>query len=261
MIPPLILYHCLFLFYIIMGEITIPNNVTHVTGIASGNGIRSGGMIQGIAPCSRIISLKILDSLGQGNSSHALSAMRWILDYSRRFNIKIVNLSIGTSDRRINLPLQEGVERLWKNGILVVAAAANSNGKRNFAPPPPISPKIITVGSWEDRQFYPSSRGFSFFTKESSNLPTLWASGDNIVSTLSPDYNFSLPNRKRERIIGEHYIPMSGTSMATPYVSGTAALLFEKYPRASCDEIKERLLSLSNGNHGFLSPAICHAQR
>ncbi|MBQ2412674.1 MAG: S8 family serine peptidase, partial [Anaerotignum sp.] len=70
---------------------------------------------------------------------------------------------------------------------------------------------------------------------------------DHIVSVLSPDYNFSLPNRSRENIVSSHYIRMSGASMATPLVSGAAALLLEKYPRARPDEVKERLLHLSSG--------------
>ena len=53
---------------------------THVTGIACGNGTLSGGRYRGIAPQAHIISLKILDAMGQGTSLRAIRAMRWILD-------------------------------------------------------------------------------------------------------------------------------------------------------------------------------------
>ena len=52
--------------------------VTHVTGIACGNGTLSGGRYRGIAPQAHIISLKILDAMGQGTSLRAIRAMRWI---------------------------------------------------------------------------------------------------------------------------------------------------------------------------------------
>lgn len=45
------------------------------------------------------------------------------MDNARKYNIKVVNLSIGTNDRKVNLPLKEAVERLWQMGIVVVAAA------------------------------------------------------------------------------------------------------------------------------------------
>ena len=99
--------------------------VTHVTGIVCGNGYASGGKYQGIAPESHIIAVKILDRYGQGNSAQAISGLRWIMDNATKYNIKVVNLSIGTNDRKINVPLMEAVNRLWSKGITVVAAAGN----------------------------------------------------------------------------------------------------------------------------------------
>ena len=51
------------------------------------------------------------------------------MDNARKYNIKVVNLSIGTNDRKVNLPLKEAVERLWQMGIVVVAAAGNPDGR------------------------------------------------------------------------------------------------------------------------------------
>ena len=99
--------------------------MSHVTGVACGNGFLSSGKYCGIAPHTNIVSIKILDRSGQGNSAQAVRALRWIMDNFRKYNIKVVNLSIGTNDRRVNLPLKEAVERLWQMGIVVVAAAGN----------------------------------------------------------------------------------------------------------------------------------------
>lgn len=224
--------------------------MSHVTGIACGNGFLSQGVYCGIAPHANIVAIKILDGSGQGNSAQAVRALRWIMDNFRKYNIRVVNLSIGTNDRKVNLPLKEAVERLWKAGIVVVAAAGNPDGRSGHRPPPAISSGVISVGAWEDRHYF-LSPAFSRFTKEEQ--PDFWAAGDDVISTLSPDYDFSLPNRSRENIVGRHYIRMSGASMATPFVSGAAALLLEKYPHARPTEIKNLLLQLTQPTEGLLT--------
>lgn len=204
----------------------------------------SQGRYQGAAPDAEIISLKILDRLGQGSSMAALTAFRWIMDNASKYNIKIINLSIGTNDQRVHSPLREAVELLWEKGFVVVAAAANPDGNSNFQPPPLLSPKIITVGAWEDRFYFQQKRSpFSIFTQI---MPDLWARGEDVVSVLSPDFDFSLQNRDRGKVVDAHYIRMSGASMATPAVSGMAALILEKYPRLSPDEVKSLLIASSS---------------
>ena len=217
--------------------------MTHVTGIACGNGYASQGKYKGIAPKSHIISLKILDKNGQGNSAQAIAGLRWIMDNASKYNIRVVNLSIGTNDKNVNIPLMDAVNTLWYRGITVVAAAGNPDTNRGLLPSPAISPKIITVGAWEDRFiFYEAQSSINIFNKQSFSMPDIWAPGENIISVLSPDYYFVLQNRDTSKIVDRRYIKMSGTSMATPIVSGAAALLLEKYPRLSPDGIKQRIL-------------------
>ena len=230
--------------------------MTHVTGIACGNGYLSNGKYSGIAPEAQIVSLKILDRFGQGNSAQAVKGLRWIMDNARKYTIKVVNLSIGTNDRKVNLPLKEAVERLWRMGIVVVAAAGNPDGRNGYRPPPAVSSGVISVGAWEDRDYF-QTPSFSLFTKEENETPSLWAPGEDIISVLSPDYAFSLPNRSRSNIVEEHYIRMSGASMATPLISGTAALLLEKYPRAKPEEIRRMLLLAAEPTNGLLTRKSC----
>ncbi len=233
---------------------------THVTGIACGNGTLSGGRYAGIAPQAHIISLKILDNNGQGSSSHAVAALRWIMDNAAKYNIRVVNLSIGSNDRKVNQPLKESVEALWRRGVVVVAAAGNPDGRRGYQPPPPISPMVITVGTWEDREYFLRHKPFSLFTKEASYLPDIWAPGENIVSVLSPDYKFNMPNRSRENIIYPNYISMSGASMATPLVSGAASLLLERFPHAKPNTIKASLMRMAATHGGLLDQSTCLTQ-
>lgn len=221
--------------------------VTHVTGIACGNGYASKGKYCGIAPKSDIISVKILDKTGQGNSIQAISGLQWILDNYRKYNIKVVNLSIGTNDQNVNLPLLHAVNALWDNGLVVVAAAGNADGRNNSISSPKISPRIITVGSWEDRMLFRQKPfpQYNFWGRilpsQTPPMPDIWAPGEDIISTLSPDYSFEFKNRDALKIVDRYYIKMSGTSMATPMVSGAAALLLEKEPGLTPDAVKKRL--------------------
>ena len=159
------------------------------------------------------------------------------MDNARKYNIKVVNLSIGTNDRKVNLPLKEAVERLWQMGIVVVAAAGNPDGRNGYRPPPAVSGGVISVGAWEDRSYF-LAPAFPLFSRERDTLPDLWAPGDDIVSVLSPDFDFTLPNRSRKNIVDGNYITMSGASMATPLISGAAALLLTENPHPRPAEIK-----------------------
>lgn len=87
--------------------------------------------------------------------------------------------------------------------------------------------------------------------------PDILCPGENIISVLSPNYSFNFQNRDPKNIVDKNYISMSGTSMATPIVSGAVALLLEKYSSLSPNKVKEILLkksdSIFNGNCKYLN--------
>ncbi len=188
-----------------------------------------------------------MDENGQGNSAQALAGIQWILDNKEKYNIKIANLSIGTNDRSINVPLTKAVNAAWDMGIVVVAAAGNIDTK-NISVPPGISKKIITVGSYNDIHMlaaYRNNRGYYAYNKY-MQLSDVLAPGKDIISCLSPTYSFASRNREEYKVVEENYIKMSGTSMSTPMVSGACALLLEKYPHISPNEVKQRIRQSSS---------------
>lgn len=193
---------------------------THVSGIASSN-----GYYKGLAPQSNIVMLKVLNESGQGNASDVIAGIQWIADNYKRYNIKIVNMSIGTSTSVNNDPLVEAVEKLWDMGIIVVAAAGNNGPNPNTISSPGTSKKIITVASSDDEQYNKifSGRGP---TKECIIKPDILAPGSNIISC---------------KCTNGTYKKLSGTSMSTPIISGAIALLLEKEPDLSPDDVKYML--------------------
>lgn len=201
---------------------------THVAGILGGDGSASGGKFRGIAPGCGIISLKVLDRMGNGNKENVLQAFRWILTNRERYNIRVVNISVGTtcSIACDNRELIQGVETLWDSGLVVVAAAGNQGPKPGSVTAPGSSRKIITVGSSDmlSGKHPISGRGP---TRECVCKPDIVAPGNRITSCALEPIN--------------GYGVKSGTSMSTPLVSGAAAVILEKNPRLTNVEIKMKL--------------------
>lgn len=205
---------------------------THVCGIACGSGYMSGGKYRGIAPGADLIVLKILDKMGRGSAQTALKAIRWLTENRLRYNIRIANMSVGTTDRTINSALIRAMYNAWDSGICIIAADGNIGSGNSSIARAGINEKIITAGSFENPSF----------------SCDITAPGVDIVSCMSEDYSFAFHGRSRQKTVGGHYVKMSGTSMATPMVSGAAALLIEKEPNISPSEIKKRLIITSGQN-------------
>lgn len=224
---------------------------THVCGIIGGNGYSSKGKYIGVAPECNLIGVKVLDRRGDGNISDVLAGLQWIIDNKRRYNIRIINISVGTAVKENmdeNSLLVQGVNAVWDSGIVVVVAAGNNGPGPMSISTPGISRKVITVGSSDDNV---SVEVFGSRTKDYSGRgptpycikkPDIVAPGSNIVSCNINSYS----NRASVNRLGAATAPMmytvkSGTSMATPVVSGAIALLLSSHPELTNREVKLRL--------------------
>lgn len=228
---------------------------THVAGIIGGNGYSSKGKYIGVAPLCNLIVIKVLDHRGDGNISDVLAGLQWIIDNQRKYNIRVVNISVGTTAKDSldeNSLLVQGVNAVWDSGIIVVVAAGNNGPDPMTISTPGISRKVITVGSSDDNI---SVEVLGSKTKNYSGRgptpycikkPDIVAPGSNIISC-----NINRFVSKKRMSSQKHkanafpmmYTIKSGTSMATPVVSGAIALLLSAYPGLSNREVK---LSLRN---------------
>ncbi len=118
--------------------------------IAAGNGSLSGGRFRGIASESALVLVKISSPRGQVKERDILRGLRWLIDTYRRFNVRVVNLSVGGDDVSSDPehPLHWAVRRLTEAGITVVAAAGNHG--RDALVPPASAVEAITVGGYDD---------------------------------------------------------------------------------------------------------------
>ena len=215
---------------------------THVAGCLAGDGYLSDGRFSGVAPSCNLIIGKVLNQNGEGNIDHMISAIQWILANQTIYNIKILNISIGFENKVSEMKVKrlvDALESAWEQGILIVAAAGNKGPASKSISPLGFSKNILTVGC-HDLDYHKdgvtlcetySGRGPSIY---SLKKPDLVAPGTNIISTSS------MCRRKGKHFI-DIYEAKSGTSFATPLVSGAAALLLEKNTSMTPGDLKHRL--------------------
>lgn len=211
---------------------------THIAGIIGGSGFAGRGKYRGIAPGCNLLMIKVLDQRGNGNAKLFVKALDWVLANRIRYRIRILNISVGmlpSAREKEQYELLQKVEEVWNAGIIVVAAAGNNGPGESSITVPGLSKAVITVGSSDDgTAAYGEElhRGYSGRgpTPACVVKPEVVAPGTSIVSC----------DTKRDR-----YTIKSGTSMATPVVSGALALLLQKEPGLSPAQAKLRLYQSS----------------
>ncbi len=215
---------------------------THVAGCLCGSGRLSDGVYKGIAPESYLVVGKVLDHKGDGMIENMVAGMEWVLRNKDRLAIRILNISIGMAiqtDKERMQQLLSLIDDAWEEGLIVVCAAGNNGPKSMSLSPIGARKKVITVGCHEGGYFgnkkylcenY-SGRGPSPYNLRK---PDVVAPGTDIISC-----NAFCERRGRRYRNG--YIAKSGTSMATPIVSGAMALLLQKYPDLTNEQAKRRL--------------------
>jgi serine protease AprX len=239
---------------------------THVAGLIGGNGSSSGNSngyaatYAGMAPNVNLINLRVLDQNGSGTDSQVIAAIQQAIALKSTYNIRVINMSLGRPvyESYTLDPVDQAVEAAWKAGIVVVCAAGN-NGR--FAATngfgtvgvPANDPAVITVGATmtEDTATRVDDKIASYSSKGPTTLdhivkPDLVAPGNAQVSllvkgstldTLYPQYEVAPTNGNNSK-----YYVLSGTSMATPIVSGAVALLLQQNSALTPDQVKARLM-------------------
>lgn len=217
---------------------------THVAGCMCGSGLLSKGDYCGIAPSSRLVVGKVLDYKGDGIIENMTKGIEWIMQCRKKYDIRILNISIGMGeliDEERMKGLLSLVDEAWTRGLIVVCAAGNNGPEEMTLSPIGARKKVITVGCHEGGYFGKrehlcenySSRGPSPYE---IRKPDVVAPGTDIISCNA----FC---ERRGRRFRNPYVAKSGTSMATPVVSGAIALFLQKYPYYSNDQVKKKLQS------------------
>jgi subtilisin family serine protease len=231
---------------------------THVAGIIAGSGYDSGGRRRGIAPGATLLVEKVLDGSGQGYISNVISAIDYAIANKDALHLRVINLSVaaGVYESYTTDPLTLAARRAVDAGLVVVSAAGNLGKNAEGQPQsggigaPGNAPWVITVGASshmgttdrsDDTVAAFSSRGPTAIDLQAK--PDLVAPGVGIESLA--EAGSTLYNTKPlMRLWGtvqtatEPYLSLSGTSMASPVVSGTIALMLQANPSLTPNLVK-----------------------
>jgi serine protease AprX len=222
---------------------------THIAGIITGNDPASG--FQGVAPASRVISLKVAATDGSTSLSRILSAMTWAVmhksDDGR--NIRVMNMSLGfrPESAYVTDVLSYATEQVWKYGITVVVSAGNAGATTSGLDSPAYDPYVVAVGA-DDLNGTPDA-GDDVVPAWSSRAadgrgPDVVAPGRAIVSLRVPGSYLDV-NHPGGRV-SDTLFRGSGTSQAAGVVSGAAAVLIAKRPSLTPDQVKALLVSTAD---------------
>ena len=203
---------------------------THVAGIIGAN----GDSLQGVAPDVKFLAVKVLDANGMGYISDVIAGIDYCLDPDGNpatdDAADVINMSLGGSSSPDD-PVDSAVANATKAGVLCVVAAGNSGyGRYGTIGSPGTSKSALTVGACD------SAFNIAYFSSMgpdpiySGIKPEVVAPGVNILST----------------ILNNQTASWSGTSMATPHVTGTAALLKQEHPEWTPEEIKAAIVNTAH---------------
>jgi serine protease AprX len=231
---------------------------THVAGIIAGNGFDSGGARSGIAPAAHLVALKVLDGSGRGRISDVIAALAYAVGQKDLLGIRVINISIGAGVyESYNLDfLTLAAKRAVDAGIVVVAAAGNNGRRRDGSAQyggitaPGNAPWVLTVGASshngtvdraDDTMAAFSSRGPT--AVDYAAKPDLVAPGVGTESLSDPSSSMYV-TRSSSLLNGTvpvgylPYLSLTGTSQATPVVSGTVALMLQANPALTPNAVK-----------------------
>ncbi len=155
---------------------------TMIAGLIGGSGVMSEGRITGVDRMAKIVSVKCMRADGKGDTLDILKGMQWIYDNAKRLRIKTVAMAFGAAYQGAFDPLLQGVEALYRQGLIVVSAAGNNpvDGVRS----PGVSPYCLTVGAYDSESKTLERAAFSA-RDELIKKPEILLPGVNVVAINS----------------------------------------------------------------------------
>jgi subtilisin family serine protease len=202
---------------------------THVASTIAGTGAASEGKEKGVAPGARLDVGKILGNDGSGQESWVIAGMQWA---ARDQHAKVISMSLGAGPTDGHDPMSEAVNQLSaETGALFTIAAGNSG--RYTVSTPSVADAALSVGAVDGSDTLADFSSTGPRQGDAGLKPELTAPGVDVLAA-----------RSQYATEGEgYYQTLSGTSMATPHVAGSAVLLAEAHPDWTGQQLKDALVS------------------
>ena len=212
----------------------------------------SAGKYMGAAPEADLVGIKVLDKHGSGRLSDIIKGVQWAVEKKDELGIDIINMSLGGpvfQSYEID-PVAQSVGKAVDAGIIAMVAGGNSGPKPSTIGTPGNHPDAFTVGALNDQGTV--SREDDTVAFFSSRGPT---AHDGLVKPdiLSPGVAITAANAKGSALdrapvphIGQSYITISGTSMATPVLAGVVAAVLSANQDLTPAQVKEIFMSTAD---------------
>jgi subtilisin len=232
---------------------------THVAGTIAAADNTIG--VVGVAPKAKLFPVKVLNKSGSGTWSSVICGIDWVTANAAKYGIKVANMSLGgagTSDNNCGLtnndPLHQAICRSTAAGVTYVVAAGNDGANATNSTPASYNDTVITVSALADSNgigggtgsatSYGADDTFATFSNYGSPVD-IAAPGVLILSTWK----------------GGTYNTISGTSMATPHVTGAAALYLASHPGSLWTQVRDALVAAGEAlGAGHTDPSGLHAE-
>jgi serine protease AprX len=220
---------------------------TLVAGLAAGGAAGYAGT----APSAPIVSIDVMNDQGMALTSDVIAACDWIVQHKAQYNIGVANFSLhSTAPASVYWdPLDKAVEKLWLDGVVVVAAAGNygtAGGPSGVRYGPGNDPFIITVGA-DDTGRSPGAGNDSAapwsaygYTYDGFSKPDIAAPGRYMIGPVPS--GSTLATTRPGDVVSPGYMQLSGTSFAAPIVAGGAAYVLALHPTWTPDQVKGALM-------------------
>jgi subtilisin family serine protease len=195
---------------------------THVAGIAAAS-TNNGIGVAGTAPSANILPVRVLNPAGEGTGEDIANGIKWAADHGAQ----VINLSLGNDVPLVDLTgLGESVDYAWSKGAVIVAAAGNSTSP--LCGFPAASVHAVCVAATDSAGF-PSAYS-NFPLRLDGGVAVRAPGGDgsgscDLDADIWSTYWPGASGDDAEACAPKGYEPLAGTSMATPFVSGVAAML------------------------------------
>ena len=208
----------------------------------------NGSGFTGVAPDARLISLKVGAADGSADVSQVIAAINWVTQHAtdKGYNIRVLNLSFGTDSiqpYKID-PLAYAAEMAWRKGVVVVAAGGNDGNTAATLSDPANDPYLLAVGADDPNgTLDPADDTVPDFASHGtgSRHVDLVAPGVHVLGLRDP--NSAVDQAYPSAEVGTRFFRGSGTSQAAAVTSGAVALLLQRYPSFTPDQVKRQLMN------------------
>ena len=200
---------------------------TWVAGVIAAQA-NNGVGVAGVSYNAKILPVKLSDT-GTFTDSVAVKAINWVVQNKSKYNVKVINLSLGVNYGKVSAAMVEAVNNAWTNGILCVAASGN-DGYTNKISCPASASTTLSVGAIE------SNHSRASYSNAGKELDVVAPGSKIFTTTLNGGYGSTY-----KKGYSEYWI--TGTSFSAPFAAATAALCFAANSKATPATVKKWIKS------------------